>query len=255
MHEKYPAVKLMVRDCQNSPQVYDQVLSGQADIGFLAVNNLINPEHGLQQFKLLELPISLASPIRSTSPLWTLAGGILIYREFPSWFQALGMAVILSGYILFSFFGSREGFPWKSKGMQLIIAGTLLGAASALYDKYLLNTRQLDPGMLQFYFSLYLVVFLGAAWGIRTLFGHHHPFQWRWSIPVTGILLILADFCYFNAVSVPDAPISMISLLRRCSCVVTFVLGVKIFRDVNVKRKAAALVLLLAGAAILALAK
>jgi hypothetical protein len=32
-------------------------------------------------------------------------------------------------------------------------------------------------------------------------------------------------------------------------------LGVKIFRDVNVKRKAAALVLLLAGAAILALAK
>ena len=62
MHEKYPAVKLMVRDCQNSPQVYDQVLSGQADIGFLAVNNLINPEHGLQQFKLLELPISLAVP-------------------------------------------------------------------------------------------------------------------------------------------------------------------------------------------------
>lgn len=62
MHEKYPAVKLMVRDCQNSPQVYGQVLSGQTDIGFLAVNNLSNMEQGLQQFKLLELPISLAVP-------------------------------------------------------------------------------------------------------------------------------------------------------------------------------------------------
>jgi len=47
----------------------------------------------------------------------------------------------------------------------------------------------------------------------------------------------------------------MISLLRRCSCVVTFVVGAVIFHDRNMKRKAAALVLLLAGAAILALAK
>ncbi len=207
-------------------------------------------------YAMRELPISLASPIRSTSPLWTMAGGIIIFREIPTLFQALGMAVILSGYVLFSFFGSREGFPWKSKGMQLIISGTLLGAASALYDKYLLNTLNLAPGMVQFYFSLDMVVFLGAAWGVRSCFGHHHPFVWRWSIPVTGILLILADFCYFHAVSVPDAPISMISLLRRCgSCVITFGLGVKIFRDINVKRKAAALVLLIAGAVLLALAK
>ena len=62
MHEKYPAVKLMVRDSQNSPQVYEQVLSGQTDIGFLAVNNMTNMEQGVQQFKLLELPISLAVP-------------------------------------------------------------------------------------------------------------------------------------------------------------------------------------------------
>ena len=139
--------------------------------------------------------------------------------------------------------------------MQLIIAGTLLGAGSALYDKYLLNKLQFSPGMVQFYFSLGLVVVLGAAWGIRSCFGERRNFVWKWSIPVTGILLIIADFCYFHAVSMTDAPISMISLLRRCSCVVTFVVGAVIFHDRNMKRKAAALVLLLAGAAILALAK
>ena len=67
MHEKYPAVKLLVRDSQNSPQVYSQILSGEADIGFLAVNNLGSPEQNLQQLKLLELPISFAIP--ATHPL------------------------------------------------------------------------------------------------------------------------------------------------------------------------------------------
>lgn len=206
-------------------------------------------------YAMRELPISLAAPIRATSPLWTLAGGVLIYREIPSWLQAVGVVVILTGYILFTFLGKNEGFPWRSKGMQLIIAGTLLGAGSALYDKYLLNKLQFPPGMVQFYFSLGLVVVLGAAWGIRSCFGERRKFVWKWSIPVTGILLIIADYCYFHAVSMPEAPISMISLLRRCSCVVTFVVGAVIFHDRNMKRKAAALVLLLAGAAILALAK
>ena len=64
MHEKYPAVKLLVRDCQNSPQVYSQLLSGEADIGFMAVNSPGNPEQDLQQFRLLELPISFAIPTR-----------------------------------------------------------------------------------------------------------------------------------------------------------------------------------------------
>jgi transporter family protein len=206
-------------------------------------------------YAMRELPISLASPIRSTSPLWTLLGGILIFREIPTWLQAVGMATILAGYMCFSILGKKEGFPWKSKGMQLIIAGTLLGAASALYDKFLLNTLQLNRQMLQMYFSLDLVVILGAAWGIRTLFRHRHPFVWKWSIPATGILLIIADYSYFYALSQDGAPISMISLVRRCSCAVSFFLGAAIFRDKNIKSKSAALILLLAGAAMLALAK
>jgi transporter family protein len=206
-------------------------------------------------YAMRELPISLASPIRSTSPLWTMIGGIAIFREIPTLWQGVGMFTILLGYMCFSLLGKKEGFPWKSKGMQLIIAGTLLGAASALYDKYLLNTCRLDRQMLQLYFSLDLVLILGTAWILRRCFGHKHPFIWKWSIPATGILLILADYCYFYAVSQVDAPISMISLVRRCSCVVTFVIGVIVFHDKNIRKKSWALLLLIAGAALLALAK
>ena len=62
MHEKYPAVNLQVRDCQGAPYVYKQVRDGEADIGFLAVNNLVDLDQSFQHIKLLELPICFAIP-------------------------------------------------------------------------------------------------------------------------------------------------------------------------------------------------
>ena len=203
-------------------------------------------------YAMRELPVTLASPIRATSPLWTAIGGIIIYREIPGMIQAAGMVVIFAGYIIFSMIGKLEGFSWKSKGIVLIVAGTLLGALSALFDKYLLNTVKIDRQVLQFYFSVNLVIVLGTALVIRGCFGQKHPFKWKWSIPLTGILLIVADYAYFYALSADDAPISMVSLVRRCSCVVTFAIGAKVFNDSMLKRKAAALVLLLLGVAMIA---
>ncbi|MBO7327918.1 MAG: EamA family transporter [Lentisphaeria bacterium] len=205
-------------------------------------------------YALRDMPISLATPIRSTSPLWTMIGGIAIFKEIPTLWQAVGMAAILTGYMLISLLGKKEGFSWKSKGMRLIITGTLLGAASAIYDKFLLNTLQLNRQTLQLYFSIDLVFLLGTVWAIRQFFGHRHPFVWKWSIPATGILLIISDYTYFFAVSLSDAPISMISLVRRCSCVVSFFIGAWIFHDKNLKSKSWILLLLLAGTTLLALA-
>ena len=76
-------------------------------------------------YAMREMPISLASPIRSTSPLWTMIGGITIFREIPTLWQGVGMAAILAGYMIFTMLGEKEGLPWKSKGMQLIILNYL----------------------------------------------------------------------------------------------------------------------------------
>lgn len=204
-------------------------------------------------YAMRELPVTLASPIRATSPLWTAICGILIYHEIPRPVQASGMLIIFAGYILFSFIGRTEGFSWKSKGIILIVAGTLLGAFSALFDKYLLNIVKIDRQVLQFYFSVNLVAVLGAAWGLRSCFGQKHPFKWKWSIPLTGILLIAADYAYFYALSCDNAPISIVSLVRRCSCIVTFAVGAKVFNDTLLKRKAAALALIILGVALAAM--
>ena len=62
MHEKYPEVKIIIRDCLSSPLVYEQVKNGQADIGFMAINSTGNYAEELRKIKLMELPMNLGFP-------------------------------------------------------------------------------------------------------------------------------------------------------------------------------------------------
>ena len=69
-------------------------------------------------YAMRDLPISLASPIRASAPLWTFFGSMLLYSEIPTWWQGIGMLSIFAGYYFFSVFGKLEGFSWRSsRGM------------------------------------------------------------------------------------------------------------------------------------------
>lgn len=209
-------------------------------------------------YAMRDLPISIAVPIRASSPLWVFFGSLILYHEIPTLLQGAAMFLIFSGYYLFSVFGKLEGITFRhSKGLYLILLGTLIGAGSALYDKLLLGKMKYPHDAVQFWFSIDLVLILGAAYFIRSiLFRKSAPrriFQWRWSIPVTGILLIGADFLYFYALSIPDTPISILSLVRRSNCIISFAVGSIWFHEVNKRKKACALALILLGIVLLAL--
>ncbi len=208
-------------------------------------------------YAMRELPISIASPIRASSPLWTFIGSIFLFHEIPTVLQGIGMVCIFCGYVLFSLLGKLEGISFKKhKGIHWIFIGTFLGACSALFDKYLLGSLQMSRITVQFWFSVDLVFLLGTAWLVRAAcFGKKHQFQWRWTIPATGILLIAADYLYFYAVSLPETQIAILSLVRRSSCVITFLFGAYLFHDRNIWKKMAALCAILLGILLLALAK
>ena len=77
---------------------------------------------------------------------------------------------------------------------------------------------------------------------------NHRGFQWRFTMPLTGILLTASDAFYFTAIAIPDAQISVLSLIRRSSIILTFFIGGALFRERDIRRKALALsIVLLAG--------
>ncbi len=208
-------------------------------------------------YAMRELPISIASPVRASAPLWVFLGGLVLFGEIPNGLQAVAMLAIFAGYYAFAALGKLEDIDWRRhRGIRAIFIGTLLGAGAALYDKYLLNVLKLDFLTVQCYFALNLVAVLGGFWGVYYLRGRQsRPFHWHWTIAATGVLLIAADFCYFYAVSLPEIQISILSLVRRSSCVVSFLIGAGLFRERHLRRKLAALALILAGVILLAWAR
>ena len=211
---------------------------------------------------LRTLPITFAAPIRATGPLWTLVGAVVLFAEVPTAVQAIGMALVVAGCVLFSRSAVKEGIDfWRSRAVLCAFLGTLLGSCSALYDKHLLKNLGIPTGTVLWWFMGGMCVIYAAAVlstraaGAQKSGGSPVRFQWRWTIPLVGVLLALSDACYFNAVSVPGARISVLSMIRRSSVVLTFVLGGAVFHEANLRRKAIALAAVLAGVAILCLAK
>lgn len=203
---------------------------------------------------LKHLPISLVSPVRASAPVWTLLAAVLLLGERPGPWQWLGVVVMLAGFLAFALIGKREGIDVRrDRWVLCLLIATLLGAASALYDKVLLQHWAYDPTAVQLWFSVYLVLFqflLWVAWGRRA--GH---LRWRWSIPVVGLLLVLADRLYFLALHQPDALIAVLSPLRRSSVVVAFGLGGKLFGERFLRQKTGALAVVLAGALVVLLCR
>ena len=70
---------------------------------------------------------------------------------------------------------------------------------------------------------------------------------WHWSIIFISIFLSAADFVYFYALSLPGAMISIVSMIRRGSVIVSFLFGAAIFHEKNLKAKFVDLLLVLLG--------
>lgn len=204
-------------------------------------------------YGMRSLPISIAAPIRGSQPVWTLAGALLVYAERPHPLQWAGIGATILGYYLFSVIGKREGIVFhRNKGIALILAATLLGAASGLYDKYLLQLPKIPPETVQVWFQINLSLLIGGTWLVQSLAGlRKTKFVWKWSIPAVGILLVISDWLYFTALHQPDALISILSPIRRSNAVLSFIVGGMVFRDKNRKAKSWALALIMLGVLIL----
>lgn len=195
---------------------------------------------------LKNLPLTIVTPIRATGPIWTLLGAMIIFGEQYNFWQWSGIITVLGFFYFFALAGNKEGISFKSnKWIFAIIIATFLGSISTLYDKYLITNY--DRMAVQAWFSIYLVpVFLPFL--LFVLKGKKPAkIKFQYSIPLIGILLTIADFAYFAALNDEEALITILSVLRRASVVISFMAGAIIFKEVNIKRKAIALTGILSG--------
>ena len=206
---------------------------------------------------LRTLPVTIATPIRSSAPALVFLVALVLYGEIPTWIQCVGMLLVFAGYCTFSWAGRHEGIDFfHSKAVGLAVVGAVLSAVSSIWDKYVFQVAASPVEATQLVFQVGLVAVYGVSLLVRRCFlpspsTGSFAFTWRWTIPFVGVLLCLSDWLLFTGLSLPGTPISVCSLMRRFSVAITFVLGALFFHETNLARKSVALALVLAGIALL----
>lgn len=199
-------------------------------------------------FGMKHLPLTIVGPINATRPVQVLLGALLIFGERLNASQWAGVLLALVSLFLLGRSSRREGVDFAhDRWILCIAAAALTGAASGLYDKYIMT--RLDPVFVQSWYNLYqflmMAVVAGILWWPRR--GHTTPFRWSWAIPFISIFLSAADFAYLYALCDPDAMISVVSMIRRGSVVVSFLCGAALFHERNLRSKAVDLAFILVG--------
>lgn len=199
-------------------------------------------------FGMKHLPLTIVGPINATRPVLVLLGALLIFGERLNASQWAGVLLALVSLFLLGRSSRREGVDFAhNRWILCIAAAALTGVASGLYDKYIMT--RLDPVFVQSWYNLYqflmMAIVVGILWWPRR--GHTTPFRWSWAIPFISIFLSAADFAYLYALRDPDAMISVVSMIRRGSVVVSFLCGAALFHERNLRSKAVDLAFILVG--------
>ncbi|MBR1574195.1 MAG: DMT family transporter [Bacteroidales bacterium] len=196
------------------------------------------------------LPITTVSTFKASRPVFVVLFSVLLFGERPSPMQWIGIAAVLIALWLLSLSSSREGLSFKgNKGFWAMAVSVLTGVASAMWDKHIMPGMQ--PLFVQSWTNIYITLLLGAVILIRSLHGHKEKLRLHWTLPVIAVLITGADMLYFFALKQDGAMLSVISLVRRASVIITFALGALVFKERRIAQKAGVLALMLAGLVLL----
>ncbi len=206
-------------------------------------------------FAMKNLPITIVGPVNATRPVMVLVGAMLVFGEQLNLCQWTGVLLAIVSFFLLSRSGKKEGVDFKhNRWVFFLVLAAVLGAISGLYDKYLMAPVEnggvgLSRMLVQSWYNLYQCVLMGITMMLLWCPARHRstPFKWRWSIILISVFLSIADFVYFYALSLPGAMISIVSMVRRGSVVVSFLCGAVVFHEKNLKAKFIDMLLVLLG--------
>ena len=209
-------------------------------------------------FAIAQLPLTIVGPINATRPVMTLVGAMLVFGERLNVWQWVGVSLAIISLFLLARSGKREGIDFKhNRWIFFLVLAAMMGTCSGLLDKYLMASPEnggvgLDRMMAQSWYNIYQCMMMGAVllvyvFNQRKKAEKTASFSWKWSILLISIFLSMADFAYFYALSLPGAMISIVSMVRRGSVLVSFLCGALLFREKNLKAKAIDLCFVLLG--------
>lgn len=131
----------------------------------------------------------------------------------------------------------------------LDVVACLLHATSAILDKFIM--QNISTNQMQFWFMLFSAILLWIFFFIICIKEKKmlvKKSDWKnWLIYILPVMLIVADRFMFTALAQPDAMVSVVSVLKQFSNVVSFTFGGLLYKEPNLRNKLVYLAIIIVG--------
>ncbi len=194
-----------------------------------------------------KIPVSVYGILDMSRVIFSTLLGIVFLRES---FTIKGIASLLL-VVLGLYFANRtknvEKEGYKYKYVWYILLSCFFNAISGTLDKYIMSTGDITPPALQLWFMLLLSVFYIAYMLIKKeKLEVKKIFTNPW-IYILSFSLVLGDRLLFMANSDPNSKVTVMTLLKQSSAVVTILLGRLIYHEKNIAKKLVCGLIIIAG--------
>jgi drug/metabolite transporter (DMT)-like permease len=197
-----------------------------------------------------KVPVSVYGICDMSRVIFSTLLGVFFLGESLTAKGIVSLLLVASGLYFANTKKSAENENYKMKYIWLIIAECFLNAVSGTMDKYIMSTGEITSSALQFWFMLLLSVFYLAYILIkREKLELKKAFTNPW-LYVLSFSLILGDRMLFIANADPESQVTVMTLIKQSSAIVTIILGRLIYREKNILRKIICAGVILAGIAL-----
>lgn len=197
-----------------------------------------------------KMPVSFYGIMDSARMIFSTLIALMFLGESMTWPKGVGLLLVLSGIIIVNLGNHGADEKVKAKFLVLSILSCLLNSISGVMDKKLLSMGEIDSSQLQFWFMLYLTVLYGAYILARRIPISIKTVKTNYWIVLLSALLIIADRALFIANEDPESQVTVMTLIKQSSVIVTVLTGKLFFKEKQFLKRSICAVIVVAGIAV-----
>lgn len=181
-----------------------------------------------------KMPVSLFGVIEMSGIIFSTVFGIIFFNEPMGFYQYLGLVLVLSGIMAVNIYKSGEKNAVSFLPVFMLIGSCFFNSISGTMDKAIMNTGNITPSALQFWFMLCMsvlyflyVIFTKTKLSLKTYI--KNPL-----IIIMSIIFVLGDRALFAANASPDSLVTVMILIKQSSVIASIVLGRIMFKEKHI---------------------
>ncbi len=194
---------------------------------------------------LKNMSVSLYGIMDLSRMIFSTMLGVFVLGEDFTLPKAIGVTLVIAGLLLVNL---KKNTAAKGMTLPVLMAALLncfFNAVSGTMDKVLM--QHMESEQLQFWFMLFMTIIYGVILIIRKEKISIKSIKTNYWIPLLSISLIVGDRLLFEANASPASQVTLMTVIKQSSVIVTVLTGWLIFKEKNILYKLMCTLIVLLG--------